>query len=101
MLFLDEGSRTGPVIVFVHGIPGSVVWFAGVAERLAGDYRVIRVDVRDLGAESGDFTAAARTAPILALFDELDLSQVTVVGHSFGAEIALELAAVSPRGPAA
>lgn len=97
MLFLDEGSRTGPVIVFVHGIPGSVVWFAGVAERLAGDYRVIRVDVRDLGAESGDFTAAARTAPILALFDELDLSQVTVVGHSFGAEIALELAAVSAR----
>ncbi|MGW6426911.1 alpha/beta fold hydrolase [Nocardia sp. NPDC055053] len=96
MLFLDEGSRTGPVIVFVHGIPGSVDWFAAVAERLTGDHRVIRVDVHDQGAESGDFTAAARSAPIAALLDELDLSQVTVVGHSFGAEIALELAG-SPR----
>ncbi|WP_316576273.1 alpha/beta fold hydrolase [Nocardia canadensis] len=97
MLFLEEGPRTGPAIVFVHGIPGSVDWFAAVAERLARDHRVIRVDVHAQGADSGDFTAAARTAPIIELFDELDLARVTVVGHSFGAEIALELAAVSPR----
>ncbi|GAD83557.1 alpha/beta fold hydrolase [Nocardia asteroides] len=94
MLFLDEGPRNGPVIVFVHGIPGSVDWFAGVAERLTGEYRVIRVDVHE---QAGDFTAAARTAPVAALLDELELARVTVVGHSFGAEIALELGAVSPR----
>lgn len=97
VLFVDEGPREGPVIVFVHGIPGSVDWFAGVAERLAGQYRVIRVDVHEQGAVDGDFGVAARTAPVAALLDELALTDVTVVGHSFGAEIALELAAGSPR----
>lgn len=97
VLFLDEGSRDGPAIVFVHGIPGSVDWFSAVAERLAGGHRVIRVDVRDHGARTGDFTAAARSVSIAGMLDELDLSGVTVVGHSFGAEIAVELAATSDR----
>ncbi|MFC4375934.1 alpha/beta fold hydrolase [Nocardia halotolerans] len=97
VLFVDEGPRGAPPIVFVHGIPGSVDWFAAVAERMSGDSRVIRVDVREHGAETGDFAAAARAAPLVVLLGELDLSEVTVVGHSFGAEIALELAAISRR----
>ncbi|MFD4353966.1 alpha/beta fold hydrolase [Nocardia sp. NPDC058518] len=96
MLFLDEGEPTAPAIVFIHGIPGSVDWFAAAAERMSGDFRVIRVDAHELGAD-GDFSAAARTAPLIALMNDLDLTDVTVVGHSFGAEIALELAAVSNR----
>ncbi|WP_159372834.1 alpha/beta fold hydrolase [Nocardia caishijiensis] len=91
MEFVDEGA--GPVIVCVHGIPGSVDWFGAVAERLTSRFRVIRLDLRD---PVEDFAAPARTAPLAALFEELDLSDVTVVGHSFGAEIALELATL-PR----
>ncbi|MFE1593832.1 alpha/beta fold hydrolase [Nocardia sp. NPDC058705] len=94
MLFLDEGEPTAPAIVCIHGIPGSVDWFAGVAERMTPEFRVIRVDMQELGAD-GDFSAAARTAPLTALIDDLDLTDVTVVGHSFGAEIALELAAAT------
>lgn len=97
MVFVDEGERGAPAIVCVHGIPGSVDWFAGVAERLARSFRVIRVDVRDHGAETGRFDAASRTAPIAALLDKLALTDVTVVGHSFGAEIALELATTTSR----
>ncbi|MFD3706850.1 alpha/beta fold hydrolase [Nocardia sp. NPDC058658] len=96
MRFLDEGEPTAPVIVCIHGIPGSVDWFAGVAERMTTEFRVIRVDMQELGAD-GDFGAAARTAPLTALFADLELTDVTVVGHSFGAEIALELAATSSR----
>ncbi|WP_165914758.1 alpha/beta fold hydrolase [Nocardia alba] len=96
MLVVDEGESTAPAIVFLHGIPGSVDWFAAVAERMVAHYRVIRVDLHELGAD-GDFSAAARTAPLRALVDDLDLVEVTVVGHSFGAEIALELAATSHR----
>ncbi|MFF2085191.1 alpha/beta fold hydrolase [Nocardia sp. NPDC058176] len=94
MLFVDEGVREGPAIVFVHGIAGSPDWFAAVAERLSGDFRVIRVDVRD---QRDDFGVSARTAPVAELLDELAVSEVTVVGHSFGAEIALELATSSDR----
>ncbi|MFD3426672.1 alpha/beta fold hydrolase [Nocardia fluminea] len=96
MLVVDEGEPTAPAIVFLHGIPGSVDWFAAVAERMVANFRVIRVDMRELGTD-GDFSAAARTAPIIALMNDLDLTDVTVVGHSFGAEIALELAAASRR----
>ncbi|MFD3743922.1 alpha/beta fold hydrolase [Nocardia sp. NPDC058633] len=96
MLFLDEGEPTAPAIVFIHGIPGSVDWFAAVAERMAGSFRVIRVDARELGAD-GEFSAAARTAPLIALMNDLDLTDVTAVGHSFGAELVLELAAASNR----
>lgn len=96
MLFVDEGEPTAPAIVFVHGIPGSVDWFAAVAERMVANFRVIRVDAHELGAD-GDFSAAARTAPLRALVNDLDLTDVTAVGHSFGAEIVLELAAASHR----
>lgn len=96
VLFLDEGEPTAPAIVFIHGIPGSVDWFAAAAERMTAAFRVIRVDMHELGAD-GDFSAAARVAPLITLMDDLDLTDVTAVGHSFGAEIALELAAVSHR----
>ncbi|GGK51524.1 hydrolase [Nocardia camponoti] len=94
MDYLDEGAADGPAIVFLHGIPGSPDWFGAVADRLRARHRVIRVDTRE---QSGDFSAAARTRPIRALVNELDLRDVTVVGHSFGAELALELAATSDR----
>ncbi|APE37499.1 hypothetical protein BOX37_30230 [Nocardia mangyaensis] len=97
MEFLDEGLRTGPAIVFVHGIPGSVDWFAGVAERLTGAYRVIRVDVHEQGARTADFGAESRATPIIELLDELALTGVAIVGHSFGAELALAVAARSAR----
>ncbi|MGY0501956.1 alpha/beta fold hydrolase [Nocardia sp. FBN12] len=96
MLFLDEGEPTAPAVVFLHGIPGSVDWFAAVAERMVADFRVIRIDMQKLGVDD-DFSAVARTAPLIALLNDLDLTDVTVVGHSFGAEIALELAATSNR----
>ncbi|WP_278261707.1 alpha/beta hydrolase [Nocardia sp. AG03] len=97
MLFLDEGPTTAAPIVCLHGIPGSVDWFAAVAERLSGEYRVIRVDLHEQGAHSGDFAADTRARPIVELLDELALTEVTIVGHSFGAELALAAAARSPR----
>ncbi|MFC4126131.1 alpha/beta fold hydrolase [Nocardia rhizosphaerae] len=93
MRYVDEGEPSAPAIVCVHGIPGSVDWFAAVAERLVAEHRVIRVDVHDQDV----FDAESRTAPLVVLIDELQLRGVTVIGHSFGAEIALELAAVSDR----
>ncbi|MFB7876665.1 alpha/beta fold hydrolase [Nocardia sp. NPDC056064] len=97
MLFLDEGPTTAAPIVCLHGIPGSVDWFAAVAERLTPEYRVIRVDLHEQGALSGDFAAESRVAPVLELLDDLALTEVTIVGHSFGAELALAAAARSPR----
>ncbi|WP_336087692.1 alpha/beta fold hydrolase [Nocardia sp. SSK8] len=94
MLFLDEGPKTAPPIVCLHGIAGSRDWFAAVAERLTGEFRVIRVDLDDRVA---DLRAAARTAPVADLLDELGVTGATVVGHSFGAEVALELAVRSDR----
>ena len=48
----EEGNDGGPIVVFVHGWPDSHVVWDGVAELLAGDYRIIRYDNRGAGASS-------------------------------------------------
>ncbi|MEG3999666.1 MULTISPECIES: alpha/beta hydrolase [unclassified Microcoleus] len=88
-------------VVFVHGMAVSAsIWEAQLA-RVARTRRAIALDMRGHGdsapPEDGNYAPASCAADVLAVLDGLGLDRVAIVGHSFGACIALATAAAAPH----
>lgn len=104
----DDGAKistrsTGSgddVIVMVHGVTGNHDDWGPIAERLlTAGRRVITVDQRGHGDSTvgGEGYGALRLGRDLAhVFEQLDLRDVTLVGHSMGGMAALALAVDRP-----
>ena len=96
---------SGPVVVLLHGSPGTSKAWSRVAERLASDFRVIAPNLPGYG----DTTAAPAGAPpdnayavrvVEALLAEVGPPRV-LAGHSYGGVIALRVALAGVVAPAA
>src|SRR5437867_4757369 len=90
----------GPVIVLVHGIGGVSGLWEPIAGRLAARRRVVAVDLRGHGRSArigGGLALADFTDDLHRFLDREGLARVTLVGHSFGACIALNYAALHPE----
>ena len=81
--------------LLLHGTPLTPAVWAGVAERLEPTGLVLRPDLRS----AGDPTTLQRTLAerILALIGDLP-GELHVVGHSFGGQVALDLALAAAPG---
>jgi pimeloyl-ACP methyl ester carboxylesterase len=95
----DQGK--GPAILLIHGLAGQMGHYAyGVADQLAGQFRVITVDRPGSGySVRHDSTAAdlsTQAAALAALIRKLQLGRTMVVGHSLGGAVALTLALEHP-----
>lgn len=95
--YADYG--TGPTIVLVHGLGGSwQTWLKNIPA-LAGEHRVIAVDLPGFGASETLPAPAAMTthaAMLATLLDDLGVPAATVVGHSMGGLVALQLIETRP-----
>jgi pimeloyl-ACP methyl ester carboxylesterase len=94
---LTEWGR-GPAVVLLHGLTGSRAYFLPYAERLGRTHRVIAVDLPGHGGsdalEPFSFSAAARVmADAVAA---AGVKRPVVLGHSFGAPLAVAWAAERP-----
>lgn len=89
----------GSPLVLLHGYCGSVHWFDRLTLGLAARHRVIRVDLLGHGCTGGSsgLDAESQGRMVAAVLDALGVEDVLVAGHSFGADVALALAAISPR----
>jgi pimeloyl-ACP methyl ester carboxylesterase len=92
-------GEKGPLLCLpsLMGHKGS---FAGLAARLSPAYRLLALDLRGRGesdklAEGYGFAYHARD--VLALADALGLPEFALIGHSFGATVAVYLASVRPK----
>jgi len=94
---IDAG--VGPVVVLVHGQPGSGADWAAIGRLLSGDHRVIAPDRPGWGTNTSAAVGLAENADALAdLLASIGVEgPVTVVGHSFGGAVALEMALRSPQ----
>lgn len=90
----------GPDVVMVHGITGNLaVWHLSLVPALADRYRVLTYDLRGHGLSStpaSGYSLDDMAGDLLALLDALGLERPVLVGHSYGADIALYLAAAHP-----
>src|SRR5689334_18591886 len=91
--YRDEGA--GEVLLLVHGMGGSSNTWSGVIPLLARKYRVIAPDLLGHGQSDkprGDYSVGAFAVLLRDLLDALDVSRVTIVGHSLGGGIAMQFA---------
>src|SRR5215472_17234469 len=91
----EDGDQGAPAVLLIHGTAASTAWWDPVIPQLAGDCRVIRIDMAGHGRSSApaggyDIPAQARRAG--AVLDRLGAGRVTVIGHSTGGYVATALA---------
>ncbi len=89
------GARAGVPVVMAHGLfTGTVAsWFFTAAPTLAKDRPVVLYDLRGHGRSDppldGDHSSASQAIDLARLVDHLDLPSFHLVGHSFGALVAI------------
>lgn len=95
-----EDAGTGPALLFLHGWGTSGrVWQSSLPD-LVRDHRVVTLDWRGCGRSdhpAGGNTIDGITADIAAVIEALELEGAVVVGSSFGATFATELALARPE----
>jgi proline iminopeptidase len=104
-LFVVERAQEGRPLLVLHGGPGlDHHEFSDYLDPLGPDVRVILVDLRAQGmsepAPPETWTLAQMATDIVELAGALELSDWTVLGHSFGGFVALQLAVDHPDAPA-
>lgn len=104
-LFVVERSLDGPPLVVLHGGPGLDHWeFADYLDLLAPDLHLILVDLRAQGmsepAPRESWTLARMAEDVVDLAAALELRDYTVLGHSFGGFVALQLGTGHPAAAA-
>lgn len=90
----------GPTLLLVHGLAGSSRTWRAVMPGLARDCRVLAPDLLGHGesdAPRGDYSLGSFATQVRDLLVALDIDRVTVVGHSLGGGVAMQLAYQYPE----
>nr|WP_271213810.1 alpha/beta hydrolase [Rhodococcus wratislaviensis]GLK41071.1 non-heme chloroperoxidase [Rhodococcus wratislaviensis] len=95
----DLGEGPAVVLVAGFGLDGAL-WDRQVRVLCAAGHRVLCVDQRGHGRSDKPLTGYAigdLAGDLAAVLDHLGLADVTLVGHSFGGQVAFAAAAISPH----
>ncbi len=90
----------GPVLLLIHGIAGNCEHWHEVIEPLARHHTVIAPDLPGHGtseAGAGDYSIGALASGLRDLLLALGHERATVVGHSLGGGVAMQLAYQYPE----
>ena len=86
----------GPDLVLLHGLGGNLaIWHLKLVPLLRQHYRITTYDLRGHGRSdmpASGYTTGDMVSDLIGILDELGLEQVHLVGHSLGADIALNFA---------
>lgn len=97
---VDSGG-SGPAVVFLHGIGGSVADWTPQQRSLVPGHRVVALDARGFGRSDrtyGAMSFADYAADVLDVLDRVEVERPVVVGLSLGGMIAQAVALDAPPG---
>jgi len=90
----------GPDLVMIHGLTGNLaVWHLKIVPLLMDHFRILTYDLRGHGysdVPTSGYTATDMAGDLENLLDALGIKRAQLVGHSFGADIALYCALRDP-----
>jgi esterase len=89
----------GEPIILLHGLFGSLSNLGVLTRHLHNHYQTITVDLRNHGLSpwSSEMSYSLMADDISQLIEKLKLQQVTVIGHSMGGKISMQLLANLPE----
>lgn len=97
MSYLEQGS--GDTVLFLHGNPTAAYLWRNVMPHVSDTHRAIAVDLIGMG-HSGkpeiDYTFADHARYLDAFVQAMNLSEITLVGHDWGAALAWNFARSHP-----
>jgi pimeloyl-ACP methyl ester carboxylesterase len=99
-LRVREWASGGSPVVLVHGLASNSRIWDDVATRLAERHHVVALDQRGHGLSdrpTDGFTFERVVGDLVGLTETLGLDRPTLVGHSWGGNVVLELAATHPE----
>jgi pimeloyl-ACP methyl ester carboxylesterase len=96
--YLQAGH--GPDLIMLHGLSGNLAtWHLSIVPLLQEHFRITTYDLRGHGRSSlppTGYTTHDMSEDLAALMDALGIASADLVGHSFGADIALHFALLHP-----
>jgi len=92
--YRDQGKRSAPVLIFIHGTGDSLHTWEPLITRLEARYSLISLDLPGhglTGAQSNrDYSMSTFVGAVIGLMDELSIKQAHLVGNSLGGAVAWE-----------
>ncbi|MDX9720197.1 MAG: alpha/beta fold hydrolase [Myxococcota bacterium] len=98
--YVDLGNPNAPPLVFIHGFASALETWATVWPIVKQDYRVIALDLKGFGwtdRPEGDYSPEAQARIVLALMDHLGVNKSSLIAHSWGSSVALQVALLAPN----
>lgn len=99
--YVDWGNEGAPPLLLVHGGRDHCRNWDWVAQALRDDYHIVAPDLRGHGNSQwslgGSYSGADYVFDIAQLVHRLDLSRLTIVGHSLGGMISLLFTGAFPE----
>ncbi len=97
-----DGPADRPPLLCLHGLTRNSRDFESLAERYAGDWRVLAPDFRgragsDHDPRSSNYAPPTYAADVLQLLDELAVDKAVFVGTSLGGLVTMAVAAFAPQ----
>jgi pimeloyl-ACP methyl ester carboxylesterase len=95
----EDGPRSKPTIVMLHGFAASMHWWTPTAEKLKRDFRVIRIDLLGHGGsqkpDSG-YSMEHQARQVSLALTALGVRHAIIAGHSMGGVVATALTELKP-----
>lgn len=95
----ESGDETAPPVLLLHGFPQHWYAWRHLLGPLGRSRHVIALDMRGFGwseAPPRGYATPDRVRDVIAVLDHLGIATADVVGHDFGAAVALRLALDHP-----